>query len=238
MRRHILALFAGLLLFSAPAFADVIATRAELMALLGPNATIDDFESFTVGDAQYVNTGISYLDNSSVIKGNGPGLVHAGATYSFERAPCTWMGANYNSIATKTLVAWNAPPPPGAYSARRPPTDSPSDVQLFFAVLITFLNPVNAFGVDLWRFDVVGLLTIELYDDNSNFPTSYDVAVPSLGAPSFFGLYSATPISALVVKNTRLPNAWSPNLDNVTYGVATNTPTSKTSWGRIKSLYR
>lgn len=233
MRRIIIVLLAALALAPATVRAGIIGTRAELMSILGADTVTDDFEAFPAPNGAAVNTQVSYIDALSVVAGVGPGLVHPGASYSFVRAPLTWVGSNYNGISTRTIVAWNL----GAAASAEVPS-SPEDVKLFFAVLISYVVPTPAFGVDLWRFDVMGVVTVEIYDPLGNLINDPIVSIPSLGVPTFFGYADPGGIGAVVVKNTKFPTYWSPNIDNHTYAAAANTPTRKSTWGRLKSLYR
>ena len=237
MRRFLLFFGAGLLLCASPALSGIVDTRDQLMTMLGANAVTDDFNGFNVGDGATVNTGVSYFDASTVVAGNGPGLVHAGATYSMVRAPLTWVGANYFGIPSRTIVCWNSAAAAAAPMAKLPGAN-PTDVKLFFAVLINFLEPVNTFGVDLWHFDVLGIVTVEIYDTAGDLISENFVTPPPMGSSTFFGDTEPGGIGAVVVKNTKFPTYYSPNIDDFTYGVATATPAAKTSWGRIKTLYR
>ncbi len=237
MRGFLFMIGAGLLLCASPAISDVIATRDQLMAFLGSNATTDDFDSFNVADGATVNTGVSYFDNTTVMGANGPGLVHFGANYSMVRGPLTWVGANYFGIPSRTIVCWNSAVAAAGKTATLPAA-SPTDVKLFFAVLINYIVPVNAFGVDLWHFDVLGIVTVEVYDTAGNLLSENFVTPPPMGSSTFFGYTDPGGIGAIVVKNTKFPTYYSPNIDNHTYGMGLPTPAAKTSWGRIKTLYR
>lgn len=219
MRRLVLVLSVGFSLVPLAAAADQLQSRADLMAIIGSHATTDDFETFRVPDNAHVNTGVSYLDATTVIAGQGPNLVHPGCSYSFLRAPLTWCGANTNGIPTKTIVTWN----PTAAEGDVTPADV-EDTKLFFAILMTYAKPARAFGVDLWRFDIVGEVTMEIYDPNGNLINDADATIPLLGAGSFFGWEDVNGIGAVVIKNTRFPTYYSPNIDNHTYAPLSNPP--------------
>ena len=219
------------------ASADQIETREELMLLIGDSAVTDDFETFAIGDHQYLNTGLSYLDASTTSVGRGPSLVHPGADYSFLRGPLTWMGGGYNGMLSRTIVCWS---PDGSMDAVRGVEEVSQSFEpaLFFAIQIIYKDPVEAFGIDLLRFDEVGLVTVELYDRLERLIQEFDISIPDVGPPTFFGYYHPAGISSVVVKNTRFPTFWSPNLDNHTYGRVQAVPTAKTSLGKVKRHYR
>lgn len=232
MRRSILGLVAALTCFAVPALAGQLTSRADLMTLLGTSAVTDDFEGYSIADGGVVNTQLSYMDNTTVVNGNGPGLIHPGATYSSIRGPFTWIGAGYKGIPSRSIVVWNVGPvaPAKALGAQ--------DIKLFFAVLVQFANPVVAFGADLLRFDVVGIVTVEIYDVFQNQIDELFIDIPDIGVPSFAGYSYPDGIGAVVIKNTKIGTTYSPTIDNLTYGFGAPVPTKHATWGRIKALYR
>ncbi|HMS56003.1 MAG TPA: PEP-CTERM sorting domain-containing protein [Fimbriimonadaceae bacterium] len=84
--------------------AQVIGDRATLNSILGTYVT-DDFEAFNIGDGDATATGVPVLDNSTVVSGQGPGLVNLGVTYSDPgNAGVQWNGHNYYSINTRSIL--------------------------------------------------------------------------------------------------------------------------------------
>jgi hypothetical protein len=225
--RTLLATIAALLVTASLAAAEgQIATRAELMQMLGAYTT-DDYETMDVADGETMNTGLTALDATTVVDGQGPGLVHSGTTYTSIRGPFTWVGNNYlDLIPTRTLIAWN------------PTEANPLEPQLFFAITIHFDEKPQAFGVDILRFGEMGQITVEVYETDDAFAQEFYLPTPVAGEPYFFGFFREGGLTDVVVKNTLFGTIWSPNIDNFTYGVLGATPAEPTSWGRIKTLYR
>ena len=228
MRLHVaLFLAAALALPTVAGAGQVIPTRAELNYLLNGKGTFDDFEAFDIPQDTSVVLGVSLLTDTTVVLGQGPGLVNHGATYSSIRAPLCWMGSNFNGLPmTKTLLAWN---PMLGEEALSP--------QLFFAVYIIYNVPVQLVGADLIRFGDVGLVTVEVYDTVGEFVDEVVMDLTDTGLHVFFGYRHDPGIGSLVIKNLKFPALWSPNVDNHVYGVVDTTPAGVTTWGRVKSLY-
>jgi len=217
---------AGLLLL-APIVAQadgLIATRAEMMEMLGTYKT-DDFETLDLVENGTLNTGLTLIDETSMVYGQGPNLVQDGAVYSSIRGPLTWVGGNYLGLgATKTLIAWNQ--------------TASAEPQVFFAITIKYDTPVQAFGLDVLRYGEVGQITVEIYDTNNAFGEEHYLPTLDPGEKMFFGFWREAGITDVVVKNTLFGTIWSPNIDDHTYGMLGATPTVPTTWGRVKRLYR
>jgi hypothetical protein len=212
----------------APAGAgQVIPSRAQLEYLLNGQGTLDEFETFDIPDDSSVVLGVSQLTDTSVVLGQGPGLVNPGATYTSIRAPLSWMGAYYNGLPmSKTILAWNPTVEEQAFSP-----------QLFFAVYIIYNVPVQLVGADLIRFGDVGLVTVEVYDTAGEFVEEVIMDLTDVGLHVFFGYRHDPGIGSIVIKNMKFPALWSPNVDDHVYGVVDTTPAGATTWGRVKSLY-
>ena len=229
MRRFWAWMLTLTLLVPATAAADgIITTRVELNNLLGGQGTTDTFETFDVADSTVVALGVSQLNASTVVLGQGPGLVHAGATYISLNAPFAWMGSDYNGLPmSKTLLA--------SYASQALSPESPL---LFRAIRISYDVPPQLVGIDLVRFGDLGIVTIELYDAAGEFVADFFPSLEAAGQPVFFGYRYSPGIGSIVVKNTKFGTVWSPNIDDHTYGMLDVTGAKATTWGRLKTLYR
>jgi hypothetical protein len=197
---------------------SVIPNRGTLNTLLAGGGTTDDFESYVVADglAQH-DLSVPSLNNTTLVNGQGPGLVHAGATYVFTGGYIQWNGNNYFGLQTKTILA------------------------LAQVLEIDYTSPVKAMGIDLEEFsgnpDGTGTpftdsVTAQVYGPGGLIYTSPPI---NLSGPTavFFGFEDSGGIVRVVF--TGSTNIWSPIIDNHTYGGAP-TPTSvptMTEWGLI-----
>jgi hypothetical protein len=227
-----LPLLALALSLAGPAQAGVvIASRAQLNYLLADGAITDDFETLEVADSSMIECGVSLLDETTVVAGQGPGLVSPGAAYFSLRAPITWMGNYYQGFPmTRTLIAWNPSPP----SITMAP-------QLFFGFQIAYSPPApQLVGVDMLALAQLDYLTVEIYGPADELVQEIviDTQQVGVGRAYFFGYRHDEGIGKLVIKNTKFGTVLGPNIDNHTYGPLDTTPVRSSSWGRLKDLYR
>ncbi|MCD6051803.1 MAG: hypothetical protein K0Q55_3212, partial [Verrucomicrobia bacterium] len=91
-----LALVAFILFLVTDLSAAVISSRAVLAARLESAAVTEDFESFVFPDEAALRVGV-ILDASSIIAGQGPGLVKPGVRLSAPDAEmATWRGLQWD----------------------------------------------------------------------------------------------------------------------------------------------
>jgi hypothetical protein len=172
-----------------------ILARSDLLARLGPNAVIEDFETFDIApDTASCFDNITCLDSTSVADGQGPGLVRPGAAYCSPTGPrICWNGDQYFQRTTKTIEAGNSQ-----------------------AIHIVYTQFVTAMGVDLSAF--VGFP----YEGTATF---YDTFGGVLGAVtfgvlgpsrSFLGWANAGGIGRVEIYSPSY--FWSPKIDDHAFG--------------------
>ncbi len=174
-----------------------ILTRADLLARLGGNAVIEDFEAYSVGSGLADSLDVFCLDDTSIANGQGPGLVQPGATYCDPTSiQLQWNGDQYFSRTTKTLLA----------------NGSSGTIH------ITYSPAVTAMGVDLSAFVGYGYTgTATVYDPSNGVLGTVGFTLVSGGPERFFvGWADAGGIGRVEISNITWP--WSPKLDDHAYG--------------------
>ncbi len=173
-----------------------ILTRADLLARLGGNAVIEDFEAFSIAPGMAAVLDISCLDDSSIALGQGPGLVQPGATYCDPAGiELQWNGDQYFSRTTKTILSNHAG-----------------------AIHITYSPAVTAMGVDLSAYigyPYTGTATV--YDPSNGVLGTVSFTLVSGGAERFFvGWADAGGIGRVEIFSPTY--SWSPKIDDHAYG--------------------
>ena len=186
----------------------IISDRTQLNTILGGSGVTENFENYNVpdGDARPLQ---ATLDSSTVVNGQGPGLVVNGVTFVAGSSVLQWNGANYFGSPSKELVA----------------------VQ---PMNIDFSVPVNAFGLDLRAFTGFGdtaTVTIFGTDDSTVLDTISPIGLAGTGVPVFFGYQDIAGIGKIEL--TQQSQFWSPIIDNLTFGqsAAASTPEPSTVLG-------
>lgn len=173
----------------------IIVDRTALQALLGGPGTLEDFESFNIdpGIAAILNS--ATLDSTSVMNGQGPGLVIPGVTFDGNPSSILqWNGVGYVGAPSREILA-NAQP-----------------------LVIDFALPTQAFGVDLRAFtDFPADATLEVYagDDTTLLASLNAISLSSSGVPVFAGYEDINGIGRLVLTQT---SSYSPIIDNLEFG--------------------
>ncbi len=200
---RILSLAAAITVVGAGSTVDagLISDWVTLDAILGPNAVNEDFESYVVSPGGTVTLATRFLDSTTIINGQGPGLVATGVTYisgiGVTGENFAWQGDGYFALSTKTLVAFMGP-------------------KGSMMMTIDYDTPVVAMGIDL--FDYEGFshtTTVSVFDPGGSLIESFDLFIDGPGGV-FFG-YEAAAIGSVTV--TGNPLGWSSIIDNHTYGV-------------------
>ncbi|GBD52164.1 PEP-CTERM sorting domain-containing protein [Microcystis aeruginosa] len=187
----------------------IISDRTQLNTILGGSGVTENFENYNVpdGDAQGLQ---AKLDSSTVVNGQGPGLVVNGVTFVAGSSNLQWNGANYFGSPSKELLANGQP------------------------MNIDFSVPVNAFGLDLRAYQGFGdtaTVTIFGTDDSTVLDTISPIGLAGTGVPVFFGYQDIAGIGKIELTPQSLP--WSPIIDNLTFGqsAAASTPEPSTVLG-------
>jgi hypothetical protein len=186
----------------------IISDRTQLNTILGGSGVTENFENYNVpdGDARPLQ---ATLDSSTVVNGQGPGLVVNGVTFVAGSSVLQWNGANYFGSPSKELVAVKP-------------------------MNIDFSVPVNAFGLDLRAFTGFGdtaTVTIFGTDDSTVLDTISPIGLAGTGVPVFFGYQDIAGIGKIEL--TQQSQFWSPIIDNLTFGqsAAASTPEPSTVLG-------
>lgn len=180
-------------LLTVCALAQQVSDRATLMGILSSSST-DDFEKYDVGFGDAVTTGVSSLDSSTIVDGQGPGLVNPGATYS--GGPIQWNGDTYFSLDTKTILI----------------NGSTGEIDIDYGVF------VQAVGIDTKGFS--GFPWTGSMDVYNGATLIDSVALSIVGGgteTAFAGYRNDAGITRVVIHSTAY--TWSPIIDNSTYGV-------------------
>ncbi|MCG3131285.1 MAG: hypothetical protein FLDDKLPJ_02075 [Phycisphaerae bacterium] len=158
--------------------AGFIATRAELNELLA-DGTTDDFETFVIADGDAVDLGVFDLNDTTVARGQGPGLVHDGAIY-FSAQHLFWLGRNFNGMPTRTLAANS------------------------LSMGLAYDHPAQVMGVDLHSISGSGeITTVEVYSPTGQLLGSTNVTLPEDGSGAFVGFRHEEGIGAIQLINHR-----------------------------------
>ena len=187
----------------------IISDRTQLNTILGGSGVTENFENYNVPDGD--SGGLqATLDSSTVVNGQGPGLVVNGVTFVAGSSNLQWNGANYFGSPSKELVALSQP------------------------MNIDFSVPVNAFGLDLRAFTGFGdtaTVTIFGTDDSTVLDTISSIGLAGTGVPVFFGYQDIAGIGKIELTQQSL--FWSPIIDNLTFGqsAAASTPEPSTVLG-------
>lgn len=193
MQKRILML-ALLLIAGSAAHAQQIFTRGQLNSLLA-SSTTDDFETFAVGDSAASYMTLSALDHTTVLNGQGPGLVNPGSTYLFPGGNIQWNGNNYYNLQTKTIM---------------------SGSQYLY---IDYSVQTQAFGIDLRGFLTYPYSgTVYVFDMAAVQIAVIPFNIASGGTESVFVGWQNDPgIKRVEIYSSAY--TWSPIIDNHTYGV-------------------
>ena len=187
----------------------IISDRTQLNTILGGSGVTENFENYNVPDGNGDELQAT-LDSSTVVNGQGPGLVVNGVTFVAGSSNLKWNGANYFGSPSKELVA------------------------LSQTMNIDFSVPVNAFGLDLRAYQGFGdtaTVTIFGTDDSTVLDTISSIGLAGTGVPVFFGYQDIAGIGKIEL--TQQSQFWSPIIDNLTFGqsAAASTPEPSTVLG-------
>jgi hypothetical protein len=200
-----LAAFVLLLGGVGQARAGAIGSRAALQALLGGPGTLEDFEAFSIASGSAVVTGVALLNSTTIVNGQGPGLVVPGVDFTFGTGLLQWDGAGYFGSPSKEILS-------GA------PAGQPISIDWT-------ASPVRAFGIDLRAFTGFGATATMLIfgpDHTTLIGTLPGVGLPDSGVPLFVGWEDAGGIGK--VSFTQLGQPWSPIIDNLEFGGTASVP--------------
>ena len=179
--------------------AQQIDNRVDLNALLAGGVYYEEaFEAFNIASGSAVITDSSNLSSTSVVSGQGPGLVEPGAIYETDNVNdlLQWDGANYyGSTSEEILAAGNE-------------------------MAVNYTMNVNAMGMDLRAFLGFGdTYTADVYN-GSTLVGTYAGTLANDGSSTFFGWQNAAGITSVDFFGSG-NLGWSPIIDNHTYGLMT-----------------
>ena len=198
-----LVIVAGLLSYFFPGQASqaaIVGSRLALQAELAGPGTLEDFESYDVAPLSADLTGEFSLDSSTIVSGQGPGLVVNGVVFKGDPfSELQWNGSPYFGSPSKEIMFTN---------------DSDR-------ILIDFTSPVDAFGVDvraLHGFGGVAAVVIYGTDDATVIGIIAGVPLSVLGTPRFIGWEDAAGIGSIQIVEFEEHWGWSPIIDNLEFG--------------------
>lgn len=209
-RNHILScvlpVFAAGSWALAPAVqAAALVDRPALQAVLGGPGTLEDFESYVASPAGGADgIGVGVLDSTTIVNGQGPGLVVPGVTFTGPNSGLQWDDAGYFGAPSREILI-------GA------PAGQPLGID--------FAGSVGAFGVDLRAFSgfpATATMTIFAADDTSVIGVLSSLSLGGGGSPIFAGWEDAGGIGRVELTQTGQP--WSPIIDNLEFGKHNGTP--------------
>lgn len=213
------------------AWAGLITSRTALETTLGGTGFIENFESYSFASEDHINTLVSDLSFSTIVTGQGPGLVNPGLVFISSSGHLQWDDVGYDGATSKEIVSAGQ------------------------SLTIQFTSgTVNAFGVDLRAFPGHGTtaeMQVFAEDNTTLLGTISNIMLPTNGVPVFVGWQDASWIGE--VNLTQATNTWSPIIGNLEYGdppavpepsslallsAATLTLGSYISWQRRKQSYQ
>lgn len=165
----------------------VIPDRATLNSLISGNGATENFENFVQPSGTAKALSITTLDVSTLVDGQGPGLVLPGLTFS--GSGIQWNEAAYFSAPSREILANGN------------------------VLTVDFSTPATAVGLDLRDFSGYSLtatVTIYAADDTTVVATIPSISVGSV--PVFFG-YQAPAIGKIELSTAN--SSWSPIIDNL-----------------------
>ncbi len=189
------------MLFAASAPAQQILTRANLNSLL-TSSTSDGFETFNIPVSNAATTDVTSMDSTTVVLGQGPGLVNPGATYlSTDGKPIQWNGDQYFGINTQSILI-------------------NGDNGQFE---IDYSAATQAMGLDARCFSGFGYSgTMDVYNGATLVGTMNFSLPGNAGDTTFLGWQNSGGITKVVISSGAFP--WSPIIDDHTYGTINTVP--------------
>jgi len=180
--------------FCLPAWAGPIATRSALDGMLGVGAMGETFESYSVAPGALDVLGSS-LSSTTVVNGQGPGLIARGFDITTTTGSLVWQGDTAFNLPTKTFGS-----------------------QVSFDVTIDFTTFVSAAGLDVMNyggFPAVNSVTFFGLDDTTVIGTFPGLSFPSAVTPQFVGFANAAGIGSIRVNTD---SGFGPVIDNLEFG--------------------
>jgi hypothetical protein len=163
------------------AVADYITDRGTIYAILGAGAVTEDFETYLIDPGDLKKLYVPILDSTTIVNGQGPGLVKQGATYvsgsGVTGDKFIVMGDGREGLVTQTLAA---------FINHQVPT----------TMTIEYHPPVLAMGLDLLDFGGFShTTTVSVFDPTGALIESFDIFI---NGPTgvFFG-YEADAIGSV-----------------------------------------
>lgn len=183
--------------------AGAIATRADLVGLLGGGGSLEAFEKFPVTATEAVTLSCAVLNNAANCNGES-GLVVPGINIRWGLASGQWNGAGRGGPSSKDILSGAPGSPPGQ------------------PLEIDFTQPVQAFGIDLRAFVNFGAKAqLKIFDaDDKLINVDIQKDLPANGTPVFLGWENIGGIGRIELR--QVGQAWSPVVDNLQFGTLSN----------------
>lgn len=174
--------------------AQVINDRSTLNGILGSYVN-DDFETYSVADGTAIVTNVAVLNSTTIMTGQGPGLVNAGVTYrDLSGNSIQWNGNGYYGIVSKSIIA----------------NGTNGDFR------IDYDGSTIAMGLDLKSFEGYGYSgTMSVYSGATLVDTVAFSVSAVAGSSTFVGYQHGAGITSVLLNSPTYP--WSPIIDDHTF---------------------
>ena len=183
--------------------AEEIADRGSLNSMLGASGVTEDFETFIITDNEATNIGTTDLNSSTVVFGQGPDLVVDGVVFHSDSF-LQWNSEGYYGLPSKNIST--------TYSKN---------------LTIYFMNPVNAFGLDMLVFgNYNDNASITVFGTESEDPiySASNIFLSTAQSPVFWGYRDDMNIGKVIISGSM--RDYSPLIDSVTFGNVVPEPVS------------
>ncbi len=189
------------------AAAQQIATRTQLNQILSTGYEYTDaFQAYSIASGGAATLGVSSMNSTSILNGQGPGLLDPGVTYSTANQGdlLQWNGVNYVGSMRQEILS----------------NDN--------SLVLTYTMGVDAMGVDLRDYAGYGQnFTADVYN-GSNLVGQLSGTLAGAGTTQFFGWENAGGITSVVFTGSGSSDYWSPIIQEHSYGQAVLSPEPST----------
>jgi len=169
----------------------LVPDRSTLSTILGASAVTEGFEAYSITAGSATDFGAT-LDATTVLNGQGPGLVVPGVSFSTAGPSLQLDASGYFGAPSNELLSNSN------------------------GLTIDFSSPQQAFGVDLRDFaGYLNTATVIVYAANNTTVLDTYSNIGLGGTPVFFGYENSSGIGSVFLTGTE---PWSPIIDNVEFG--------------------
>ena len=177
---------------------STVPNRATLQTLIGGIGTLESFEAYNVPNGGAEGLITPTVTSTTVVNGQGPGLVVPGIILSCSSGQQQWNGNGYFSLSTRTYLGYPAN-----------------------TLVVDFAPAVGAFGVDLTAFNGFAYTAeVKVFaTDDTTVLFTQTLAVPNAPSKIFFGYQEAAGIGKVELRDQI--HAWTAIIDDLEFGLQT-----------------